>query len=307
MADFFDNAPFRLLAGAGFSGQKNRAKEGIRAEHCLPEKEPHADRDAELFFQVVKRMGGRKPGKTSGFLLGEQCALDKKIISGSTRLLSEKRSLPARWEGAVLNDKQNIHSLPSVAPAERDAEIFFRSVGRVQPLAGKGRDVTPVPEQRPSPREGALSLQELLDGKLEFALSCSDEYFEGHVVGLDPMVMNKLRAGALSPEAHLDLHGLTVAQAFEALRDFMRHAWHKGLRTVLIVPGRGRNSPDGMGILRTKLQMWLTQEPCKRVVLAFCTARPHDGGLGSAYVLLRRHRKKGRIFWERRPADADLA
>lgn len=59
-------------------------------------------------------------------------------------------------------------------------------------------------------------------------------------------------------------------------------------------------------MLRGKLQTWLTQEPFKRVVLAFCTAQPHDGGPGSVYVLLRKYRKKGRVYWERLPADADL-
>ena len=115
----------------------------------------------------------------------------------------------------------------------------------------------------------------------------TDEYMEGHVVGLDQMIMNKLRAGGLSPEAHLDLHGLNAQQAFETLRGFMRGSWYKGLRTILVVPGRGKNSPDG-------------------VVLAFCTAQPHDGGPGSVYVLLRKYKKKGRVYWERMPADADL-
>ena len=57
-----------------------------------------------------------------------------------------------------------------------------------------------------------------MEGKLESALSFTNEYIEGHVVGLDQMIMNKLRAGSLSPEGHLDLHGLNAVQAFEALR-----------------------------------------------------------------------------------------
>jgi len=40
--------------------------------------------------------------------------------------------------------------------------------------------------------------------------------------------------------------------------------------------------------------------------LAFCTAKPVDGGPGSLYVLLRKYRKKGKIFWERYPVDLDL-
>ena len=176
----------------------------------------------------------------------------------------------------------------------------------VAPLSGKGRAVAPETPPPAPPAHAELSLRDFMDGKLEFALSMTGEYLEGYVVGLDELTMNKLRAGQYSPEAHLDLHGLNAAQAFQALVGFFRSAWHKGLRTVLVVPGRGRNSPDGIGVLRDKLQFWLTEEPFKRVVLAFCTARPADGGAGSVYILLRKYRKKGKICWERTPADPDL-
>ena len=191
-----------------------------------------------------------------------------------------------------------------VAASEEDD--FLLAMKQVTPLQGKGRDVPPAVAQSTPPPSADTSLQDFLDGKLEFALSITDEYMEGHVVGLDQMIMNKLRAGGLSPEAHLDLHGLNAQQAFETLRGFMRGSWYKGLRTILVVPGRGKNSPDGVGVLRGKLQSWLTQDPFKRVVLAFCTAQPHDGGPGSVYVLLRKYKKKGRVYWERMPADADL-
>ncbi len=190
--------------------------------------------------------------------------------------------------------------------ADDEAAAFLAAMGTVSPLTGSGRDVAPTPAPGTPPPHGEMSLQDFMDGKLEFALTFSDEYLEGHVVGLDQMILNKLRAGGLSPEAHLDLHGLNALQAFEALRGFFKGSWYKGLRTVLVVPGRGRNSPDGMGVLREKLQSWLTQDPFKRVVLAFCTAQPYDGGPGSVYVLLRKYRKKGRIYWERMPADSDL-
>ena len=203
--------------------------------------------------------------------------------------------------------------MPSVSPClpqeseEGDSSLFLDAMKEVAPLQGRGRDVPPAVEPSAAmPEAGELSLQDFMDGKLEFALSFTDEYLEGHVVGLDPMIMNKLREGSLSPEAHLDLHGLNVQQAFETLRGFVRGSWYRGLRVILLVPGRGRNSPDGIGILRSKVQSWLTQEPFKRVVLAFCTAQPHDGGPGSVYVLLRKYKKKGRIYWERLPADADL-
>ena len=187
-----------------------------------------------------------------------------------------------------------------------ESQAFLKAMGVVEPLGGKGRDVAPeiTPSMALEVSENAL--QDFMDGKLDFALALTGEYLEGHVVGLDDVIMNKLRAGQFSPEAHLDLHGLNAMQAYQALVGFFRSAWYKGLRTVLIVPGRGKNSPEGIGILRDKLQSWLTQEPFKRVVLAFCTARPADGGPGSVYILLRKYRKKGKIYWERKIGRAHV-
>ena len=221
---------------------------------------------------------------------------------GGLRMGAKKRSGSG---AAQLSSRVESHA-DDMADADADDAVFLQAMGEVAPLQGRGRDVAPVPDAATPPPNGEISLQDFMDGKLEFALSFSDEYLEGHVVGLDQMTINKLRAGSFSPEAHLDLHGLNALQAFEALRGFLRGGWYKGLRTVLVVPGRGRNSPDGIGILREKLQNWLTQDPFKRVVLAFCTAQPHDGGPGSVYVLLRKYKKKGRVYWERTPADDDL-
>ena len=227
---------------------------------------------------------------------------------------AQPKAAPGAQQGKPVSSGKNAQSAATTpeeyfaAQSDLDDEVaaFLTAMGTVSPLSGGGRDVVQEPAPVTPPPHADTSLQDFLDGKLEFALSFTDEYLEGHVVGLDQMILNKLRAGGLSPEAHLDLHGLNAMQAFEALRGFFKGSWYKGLRTVLVVPGRGRNSPDGFGILREKLQSWLTQDPFKRVVLAFCTAQPHDGGPGSVYVLLRKYRKKGRIYWERMPADSDL-
>ena len=187
--------------------------------------------------------------------------------------------------------------------------LFAKAMQGVAPVTTKGRDV-PRPatgKGKPAPPiDPAKSLRDLLEGRLEFALYHSDEFMEGHVVGIDPMIPVRLRAGQFSPEAHLDLHGQNAEQAHASLTWFIKNAYQRGLRTVLVVTGRGKNSPDGVGVLRPLLQRWLSKEPFKRVVLAFCTAQPHDGGPGSVYVLLRKYRKKGRIYWERMPADSDL-
>lgn len=186
-----------------------------------------------------------------------------------------------------------------------EADEFLLAMADAVPLKPGGRMVAPaIKKARRSLKEAAF--EDMLEETLEFALLNGDEYVEGHVAGLEESILNRLRAGAYGPEAHLDLHGLNSIQAFEAVRDFIRISWFKGLRSVLIVPGRGLNSPDGRGILRRKLLEWLPHEPFRRVVLAFCTAQPRDGGPGSIYVLLRGRRKKGRVYWESLPPDPDL-
>lgn len=234
--------------------------------------------DRELFLAAMRK-SGPKPEQKGGFLLSEQCSLPKLPMK-------KRKSSPSPRPAA-----------PKVVE-ETDAELFAVAMRNATPLAGKGREIVPAKASN-APRPATdKTLADYLAGKIEFAISSSDEYMEGNVVGIDPLIMGRLRQGQFSPEAHLDMHGQNADQAFEALREFMQQAWYKGLHTVLLIPGRGRNSIDGYGILRQKLPYWLTHEPFKRIVLGFCTAKPHDGGPGSIYVLLRKSRKKGPIRWE---------
>lgn len=191
---------------------------------------------------------------------------------------------------------------------DEESGAFYRAVADVAPLTGKGRAVPPEPIPTPTPEMPPHNpLQDIVDGKVEFALSGTDEFMEGHVVGLDLMTVGKLQARQYSPEAHIDLHGLNSEQAFHQLVTFFRGAYHKGVRTALVVTGRGLNSPNGTPVLRYKVQQWFTQEPFRRVVLAFCTAKREDGGPGALYVLLRKYRKNsGKVRWDAMPTDPDL-
>lgn len=195
------------------------------------------------------------------------------------------------------------------AAREEDDLLFAKSMQGVSPLPRKGREVAPAAGKGRilPPADPAGALRDLLEGRLEFALYHSDEYMEGHVVGIDPLVLARLRAGQFSPEAHLDLHGQNAAQARDSLTWFIKNAYLRGLRTVLVVTGRGRNSPDGVGVLRPLLPRWLSRDPFKRVVLAFCTAKAGDGGPGAIYTLLRKHKKsRGKIIWEHGPSDGEF-
>jgi DNA-nicking Smr family endonuclease len=101
-------------------------------------------------------------------------------------------------------------------------------------------------------------------------------------VGAD--VLKKLRSGSWVTQDQLDLHGLRVDQAREAIGQFIRDAVKRGVRCVRIIHGKGLGSMDKKPVLKSKVRNWLVQ---KDEVIAFCTARPADGGSGALMVLLR--------------------
>lgn len=193
--------------------------------------------------------------------------------------------------------------VPQPAEDEADEATFFNAMQGVQPMGGTGRQVQPPP---PPPvdfdddDDDTRLMRQAMQGSIEFDLELSDEYMHGFVRGLDSKIFQQLKAGRLSAEGHLDLHGQNADQAYDSLLFFMRESYLAGRRAVIVVPGRGKNSPNGLSVLRQEIQSWLTREPLRRIVLAFCTAQPRDGGTGALYVLLRKIRKsQGKVAWDK--------
>ncbi len=176
-----------------------------------------------------------------------------------------------------------------------DYRAFLKAMEGVRPLDRERarkpkKPVFPHPSH-PAPddiREGVEELKRLVEGSAEMEISFTDEYMEGAVKGVGRKTMRKLRQGQLPIQDHLDLHGLTREEARDRVRDFLVRSHRLGLRCVLIVHGRGRNSPSSLPVLKESIPLWFTRGPGRKLVLAFATARPYDGGAGAVYVLLRR-------------------
>jgi DNA-nicking Smr family endonuclease len=177
-----------------------------------------------------------------------------------------------------------------------EEELFRVAMQDVIPLNPGGRArIPPSRPQRPQPHfalqeelEAYAQLADWVRGSGSFELVYGDEYVDGGIVGLSPEVLQKLRGGEFSPQDHVDLHGFRYEDAREVVVDFVRRSFAQGLRCVLIVPGRGKNSKDRQPVLKEGLVKWLTRSPLKPIVLAFSSARSHHGGVGAFYVLLRR-------------------
>ena len=112
------------------------------------------------------------------------------------------------------------------------------------------------------------------------------EHFDDQELDKLRKQVSELENELASVQDHLDLHGLTAAEARDAVDRFLTNAVRQGLRTVLIIHGRGLSSP-GEPVLKSRLMQWLNRGVWRKWVMAYTSARRCDGGAGATYVLLR--------------------
>ena len=172
--------------------------------------------------------------------------------------------------------------------SDDDSALFRDAVGPVAEIA-KGQRRRPwrdMPSARPAMREAdeQAVIGELLDFSPGDDIETGDDLFHRRE-GVQLAVMRKLRRGQYRCQAELDLHGMIVDVARQCLAVFLRDALDRDYRCVRIVHGKGLRSGHRGPVLKTKVAGWLRQ---RNEVLAFCSARPNDGGTGAVYVLLRR-------------------
>jgi DNA-nicking Smr family endonuclease len=185
---------------------------------------------------------------------------------------------------------------PAAPRPPSDAELFEQAVSGARPLRdprGSAHRPLPPPHAAGIPvydedAEAYAELVSLVEGRARFDICDSDEFIEGGIEGLDRRILARLSRGDFAFRDHLDLHGMTRDEARKEVEVFLAEAHAEGRRCVLIVHGRGHNSKDNIPVLKTALKTWLERGRIARRVLAFCTARPCDGGAGAMYVLLRR-------------------
>ena len=175
-----------------------------------------------------------------------------------------------------------------------DDELFQYSMRNITCLGWSSTSpsysVLPVEIHNPqeSEDEGLRLLTEFVMGKGAVDLISSGEYIEGTPHPDGRFLVDRLRAGRFSVQAHLDLHGLNAVEARASLFRFVRHSLNRGFGCVRIIHGRGHNSPEGQPTLKEHLQKWLNSRRMSRNVIAYTSARLSDGGGGAVYVLLRR-------------------
>lgn len=161
------------------------------------------------------------------------------------------------------------------------------------------RNVTPYRPQRhptPEPATPARETRAKADVEADFSAPspppvkrAAQPLKLGAVTAMDKRTAQRFKRGDMQVDGRIDLHGLTLDQAHGALSGFIRRSHARGARCVIVVTGKG--GERGVGKIRRETPEWLSRPDLRPLILAVTEARPHDGGAGALYVLLKRTRE----------------
>lgn len=165
--------------------------------------------------------------------------------------------------------------------ADDDSTVFRDAMQDVTPLTTD--KVSLRTNAKPSGKR-AVRQAAVVDRLSDDFIPPCDNLLEFMRPGVQRSLFKQLRTGKLPIESHIDLHGMTRDAARLALQAFLQQAQQNHHKVVCIVHGKGYHSEDGRPVLKAMVNKWLQDLP---EVLAFCSAKPQDGGSGAVYALLK--------------------
>jgi DNA-nicking Smr family endonuclease len=187
-------------------------------------------------------------------------------------------------------DKGFMDEMADVVPLKRQPRVAVR------PGAVSQRD-TSQELRRQAAEQGPERDRNILT---EAAITPLDSWYvlDFKRPGVQNGVYRKLKQGRYETDARLDLHRMTTTTARRELFWFLEESVKLGLRTVLIIHGKGQTSAEKerSSILKGCTDQWLRELD---MVQAFHSAQPRHGGTGAVYVLLRKSEEKKRENRER--------
>lgn len=181
-----------------------------------------------------------------------------------------------------------------------DEDLFQQEMAGVEPLkrqarvalrTGGARDSSADTRRQAAVEEPGVDKNILTDSELEPL----DPWYvlEFKRPGIQNGVFRKLKQGRYEAEARLDLHRMTVQRARAEVFGFIEESFEHGLRSIMVVHGKGETSAQtqASGRLKAYVDHWLRELD---QVQAFHSAQPRHGGTGAVYVLLRKSEEKKR-------------
>jgi DNA-nicking Smr family endonuclease len=172
--------------------------------------------------------------------------------------------------------------------APEEAALWQKVIASVTPMAGKKAVAAPVaaaplaaakpvakmpkaaPLPPPAPPPRTAHSANTLDGSWDRQLS----------------------RGLVSPESAIDLHGHSLASAYDRLDRGLEQAIAQGDRVLLLVTGKPPRAeserPHARGAIRSAVGDWLASSRHSGRIAAVRGAHPRHGGNGALYIVLRR-------------------
>jgi DNA-nicking Smr family endonuclease len=222
---------------------------------------------------------GRPPGRAPR-AAREAAGAPLAELAGLRDALREKARAAAQAQARALAERARL---------ERERNLFREAVGDAQPLRPTGR-IEPAPAAVPPvakqfEQDESRALAESISDEIDIErLLETDDSLSWRRPEVGPDVPRRLRRGDWVIQRQIDLHGLRVDEARQALIEFLAECMKREVRCVRIVHGKGLGSVNREPVLKGKVLRWLAQ---RLEVLAFCQARPIDGGSGALVALLR--------------------
>ena len=250
----------------GHSGKKNRKGSGRAVNrHGIPVYEKHTDL-SKYFSEKTENREISLPEK-------RECRTESLAIEKPNRVRIKKQSPAKSNARRGCSVPRNRHGIPLFREDddfsryfrdEHSGEMYRRTPDR------RGR----FPEHSPHhaslhSNDAADDFQTLLNQSL--AESGMEEMLKKKFGGLPsehPIPLRKKLAAYPPPQEIMDLHGCTADQAEEKTEDFIRRARHRGMRTLLIIVGKGLHS-EGRAVLPDVVENRVLVLKQKNWVLAY--------------------------------------
>ncbi|MDR2526788.1 MAG: Smr/MutS family protein [Rickettsiales bacterium] len=105
--------------------------------------------------------------------------------------------------------------------------------------------------------------------------------------GIDKNLDKKLRDGNIEFDDEIDLHGMSLEEAYRIFINFINNAIHNRYRYLLIITGKGLNSKTD-DTIKNNLPKWLKNPYFNDKIIKYMDANVKHGGTGAVYVLLKK-------------------
>lgn len=192
--------------------------------------------------------------------------------------------------------------MPPRGLTTEEAAAWAKLAASVTPLAGRKRPappVAPLPKSsarsNPEPRASAVAKPAVTAKAAPVRVPAPSPSRTVEGAGLDSHWERRFRAGGITPDFTLDLHGHTLDSAHARLDAGLTQARAMGARVVLVIAGKSRpvehaDRGDRRGAIRAKLLDWLAAGPHGSSIAAIRKAHRSHGGDGALYLILKRSR-----------------